>query len=302
MSSPSAHKLKTPSFVYFLQAIVAWLLFGFMWVLPPRAASAAGGWLGRQLGRVHRGSRIAHKNLQLVMPGRVAEHDAIVTGMWDNLGRVLGEYPHLLRLWRDGNVELAGRGNVPEETQKIVFVAAHLANWELGPLVAARSGWPMASIYRPLNNKYLNPLLQRMRKFSQQDLFSKSAEGAMGLMRHVRKGNAAGLLTDQRLGDGISVPFFGQPAMTAPIPALLAVKYGAIIIPVQVERLREKGGVQFRVTLHRPMAVPVEGDEATRILQLTASINAVFEEWIRARPADWLWMHDRWRIGPRQQR
>lgn len=293
-----AHKLRTPNFVYFLQAVVTWPLFGLLWLLPPAVASAVGGWIGRQLGRVHGGTKIAYKNLQLVMPERAAEHDAIVRGMWDNLGRVLGEYPHLLRLWHDGKIDVVGRANVPADTGKIVFVAAHLANWELGPLVAARTGWPMASIYRPLNNKYLNPLLRRMRNFSQQNLFPKSAEGAMELMRHVRRGGAAGLLTDQRLGDGINVPFFGQPAMTAPIPAVLAVKYGAQIVPVQVERL---GGTHFRVTLNAPIEIPTEGDEATKILAVTARLNDLFESWIRQRPEDWLWMHDRWRIGRRER-
>ena len=278
---------------YAVEAAIVYPLFVFSWVMPTAVASAIGGLLGDVFCRLHTGTNRARINLQKAMPERRDEHEAIIRGMWRNLGRVLMEYPHLSRLWRSGRVIVNGIEQISAYQGKpCIFVAAHLANWECAPMVAQRSGWRLATIYRPLNNPFIDPLLRFARRTTTDLLFPKSSEGAMALIRYIRTGGSAGVLMDQRLGDGITVPFFGLPALSPPLAATLAVKYGVTIFPVRMERL---GGCRQRATVYPPLSQPTEGTEAEKINSMTTAVYALFEEWIRARPEQWLWLHDRWR-------
>lgn len=283
---------------YLWHAAVAYFFYAIFCILPPAAASALGGFIGRVIGWRHEGSRRALRNLQLVLPERAAEHKTIIRGMWDNFGRILGEYPHLQKIWNDGHIEVVGAENLPVDPKGVVFLTAHLANWEIAPTIALQNGWDMAVIYRPLNNIYLDSLLRRVRNGGEQKLFTKSAEGAMELMRHVRRGGAAGLLVDQRLTDGVNVPFFGQPALTSQFPAILALRYGARLLPARVERIN---GIQQRLTLYPMLKNPDQGSENEKIVEITSAINNMFEQWIRARPDQWLWSHRRWRLKKKKK-
>ena len=283
---------------YFLQALPVWLLYGVLRVLPPQAASNLGGTVGWWIGRFHRGTKTVRENLQLALPDRAAEHAAISHAVWRNLGRVLGEYPHLAALLDSGAIEVIGAENVPDDGRRVLFLTAHLANWELCRAIAARQGWDMASIYRPLNNRFLDPLLLRLRRAAGQKLFKKQ-EGGREIIRHARSGGAVGMVGDQRLSDGIAVPLFGHPALTTTLPGVLAVRFGARIVPAQVERLSE-APLRYRVTMHPVVPVPDAGTDQEKIDALTVTMNRIYEGWIAARPGQWLWMHDRWR--PRRRK
>lgn len=278
---------------YALEAVLVYPLFAVAKILPVSAASAFGAGIGVLFYWLHSGTKKARHNLRLAMPEQAAQHEAIIKGAWQNMGRVLLEYPHLNKLWDSGRITVEGaqRLQVPS-TKPYIFVGIHQANWETGPLVAARYGWNLAAIYRPLNNPFIDPLLRYARTANNQKLYTKSAEGAMALLRYVRSGGSAAMLIDQRLGDGISVPFFGQPALTPPMAALMAVKYGAGIMPVQIVR---KNKTHFHIIVHKAPDMPNDGTEAERVLALTTALYAMFEGWIREYPDQWLWMHDRWR-------
>ncbi len=276
---------------YLTQALPAYVLFALLKLLPLPAASWLGGQIGQLIGLFHPGTRRAYENLQLALPERAAEHRAIVTGMWNNLGRVIGEYARFGTMMRDRRyVELVGIENLPERGP-VVFLTAHLANWEVCRTFAAQRGWTVASIYRPLNNIYLNPLLSQLRAVPGQVLFPKQ-NSAKELIRFIRAGNSVGLVGDQRLSDGATVPFFKLPALTTTFPALLAVRHGARIVPLQVERLLNS---KLRMTIHPVLPVPETGTDQEKIEALTLTINQTYERWIRQNPQQWLWMHDRWR-------
>ena len=284
--------------IYFLQAIPVWLLFGILRLLPSQQASDLGGIIGWWIGRFHRGTKTVLKNLQLALPDRAVEHKAITHAVWHNLGRVLGEYPHLGKLLDEGRVEVIGAEHVPDNGYHVLFLTAHLANWELCRAVAARQGWDVASIYRPLNNRFLDPLLLSLRKEAGHKLFRKH-DGGREIIRHCRAGGAVGMVGDQRLADGIAVPLFGQSALTTTLPGVLAVRFGARIMPTQVERISEHP-LRYRVTVHPVVPVPDLGTDQERIDALTVTMNKIYEGWIAARPGQWLWMHDRWR--PRRRK
>lgn len=278
---------------YALEALIVYPLFGLARLLPLDVASAVGAKIGDAFYLFHGGTARARHNLQLAMPGRASEHDAIVRGVWRNMGRVLLEYAKLGAIWKSGRVTVIGGDKVqPDTSSPVIFVGIHQANWEIGPMVAARLGWKLATIYRPLNNPFIDPLLRFARRANGQTLYTKSAEGAMALLRHVRAGGSAAMLVDQRLGDGIEVPFFGHPALTAPMASLLAVKYGAILVPIQIIR---NEGTNFTLRIHDPVAPETEGKNDERVLALTTALYKMFEGWITEHPDQWLWMHDRWR-------
>lgn len=275
---------------YLLQALLAYTLYYLLRLLPIPVASVIGGRIGRLIGCFHRGTRRAYANLRMVMPELADRHDAIVRGMWDNLGRVLAEYSHLHKLVRGKNIEFVGVENVPDGG-RIMFVTAHLGNWEVCRSLAMLKGWDMASIYRPLNNPFLDPLLRRLRVEPGQPLFAKH-DSARELIRHLKAGGSVGLVGDQRLSDGLELTFFGIPALTAMLPALLAVRNGARIVPAQVERMPSG---KLRVTLHPQLLPPATGTDQEKISALTQLLNDMIEDWIRQHPDQWLWMHDRWR-------
>lgn len=285
---------------YPLQAVLIYTLYGLCAALPLAAASALGGWVAQTLGPRLRVSRRARSNLALVFPGLSdSSREAIVSGMWDNLGRSLAEHPHLDQLWaaeESGRgaqrIEIVGREWLPRPGGgACLMFSAHLANWELLPAGAARQGLPLTSVYRRPNNPYLHRLMTRHRRVGQGELVPKGREGARALIAALVRGGTVAMLVDQKMNDGIAVPFFGLPAMTAPAIAQLALKFRCPVIPVRTERL---DGARYRLTLSPPLDLPDSGNRNADILALMTRINAMVEEWIRARPEQWLWLHNRW--------
>lgn len=284
-------------FGHILEGWLVGALFFAVRSLPAATASAIGGWLGRTFGpRIPRSS-VARRNMSLAFPEKTtAELEAIVRGMWDNLGRTLLEFPHLDRvafLVPDSPLEVIGAQNVVaagDDGLPGVFFSAHLANWELlGPL-AASFGVPLHLFYRAPNNPHLAWLYDR-RHAAIAGSVPKGAEGAKLALRLLRNGAHLGMLVDQKMNDGIAVPFFGRDAMTAPAIAELAFRFECPVIPARIERL---GGFRFRVTIAPPLHFERSGDRPHDVRAAMTKINAVIEHWVRERPDQWLWLHRRW--------
>ena len=219
----------------------------------------------------------------------------IVRGMWDNLGRVIAEYPHLPRICaklEGGRVEIEGfeiiRALSTDGKPGILF-GAHLANWEVQPFIARHTGLELALIYRAPNNDWVDRLLRRLRDAPL--LFRKGQEGARALYSLLRSGGHVAMLVDQKMNDGIPVPFFGRDAMTAPAIAQFAVRLGCVLVPARTERLE---GARFRITVYPPLELPATGDRSADERAVMVRINGIVEDWVRARPEQWLWLHRRW--------
>ncbi|MFC7475528.1 lysophospholipid acyltransferase family protein [Dankookia sp. GCM10030260] len=264
------------------------------WLGPVRA-SDAGGALGRWLGPLLPVSRIARANLALALPERDAAARALILrGMWDNLGRTVGELPHLPAMrWEIVGVEhlapLAADGG------PAILVSGHLGNWEVLPPALERLGIRMGSVYRAADNPAVDALVNGLRARAVAGkalpLFPKGAQGARAALKFLSQGGVLGLLADQKLNDGIAVPLLGAPAMTAPAPAQLALRFRCPVIPGRVQRL---GPCRFRLMVDPPLALPVGEDRQAAIRALTLAINDRISAWIRERPEEWLWLHRRW--------
>lgn len=282
---------------HMLEAATLFLALGLFRALPPDAASNLGGWIGRTLGPRHGVSRRARGNLALAMPELSArEVERIVRDMWDNLGRVAAEYPHLDTIANaaSGRVELVGVDQVrglAEAGRAAVLAGAHLANWEVLPVAAAQNGIDMTSIVREPNNPLVRPVLDRLRGVAGGTRVPKGKAGAKEAIDVLRDGRVLGILFDQKLNEGVPVPFFGIEVMTATAPAQLALRFKCPLIPVRIERV---GSARFRVTVYPPIPLPDTGDRQDRVLAATRALNERLEEWIRERPAEWLWVHRRW--------
>lgn len=280
-----------------LEASVAFAAYGVFKILPLKAASALGCWLAGTIGPRLGVSRRAVRNLKRVYPDmKDREISHIVHGMWCNLGRVIGEHPHLDAFNFDdgGNAELIGGefiDQVREAQTPAIFLSGHMGNWELLPLAAAQRGVPLDVVYRAANNRMVDWLYRHGRAAVAGDQIPKGAAGARQVLRALRTGRSLGMLVDQKMNDGIPVPFFGLTAMTAPAAADLALRHGCPLLLARMERLE---GTRLRITVRPPIWPEASGDRHADIMELMTRINAQLEAWIRERPDQWLWLHNRW--------
>jgi len=277
-----------------LEALLAWGIWLLFRALPLDAASALGGWLGRTIGPRLGVTRIARRNLARAFPEKSeAERDAIVHAMWDNLGRVAGEFPHLPQIAAE-RIETIGAEEIDrmrDDGKPGIFISGHLGNWELAGAVALQRGVPLHLIYRAANNPWIETLYRKGRRGAAGDQIPKGPEGARKALKVLKSGGHLGMLVDQKMNDGVPIPFFGRDAMTAPAMAQFATRFSCPLVPARVERLK---GAHFRVTVLPPLDFPHTGDSHDDNRQLLERINLLIEEWVRDTPEQWLWLHRRW--------
>ena len=283
---------------YGAEAAVFFAFMGFFRLLGLETASRVGGWIGRNLLSLLPPDRVARANLAAAFPEMSAqERNAIRRAMWDNLGRVVGEYPHLARFsphGEDPRITYDLPKNVTVEGMKsrpLMFLSAHLGNWEVMPILAHQVGLEGAAVVRPPNNPFVADWVARQRSINGPETLIAKHNAARQMFTQLRGKSVLYMLVDQKLREGLAVPFFGRDAMTTPAPAALALKTGARIILAANKRLP---GSRFHVTVTPPLDFASSGDEARDIQDLTALITARIEDIVRADPGQWLWIHNRW--------
>jgi len=222
--------------------------------------------------------------------------DETITEMWEHLGRVIAEYPHLGTLALD-HTQIIGQENLQDALNNpkgAIFFGAHLGNWEInGAAVLLQCGREVALSYRAPNNPWCDKLLMRARTLGGQiPAYSKSRQGGKSMMETIKGGGALGILIDQKYNQGVNVPFFGLEAMTNPFFVQLAQKYGCALVPICNRRL---DGASFSICVYEPLRV-FEDDGAPRpIEEVISDAHALLEEFIRETPEQWLWLHRRWK-------
>ncbi len=265
--------------------------------LGPDRASDLGGFVARTLGPRLGVSKRALRNLAMAMPELDAAARArILREIWDNLGRTTLEYPHITFL-AEHRTEHSGGDHIREalkQGKSIFFVAGHLANWEIAPAILKMHGLSLNIVYRAVNNPRIDELVKRCRGVGAAETIPKGFRGAQRVKKLLAEHAHFGMLLDQKQNDGIAVPFFGRDAMTASAAALFALRFDALLLPAQVERI---GGAHFRVTAYPPLEIRRTDDRDADIRAIMTSFNAELERWIRQRPGQWLWLHQRWPKG-----
>lgn len=284
-----------------LEAWLVRLCLALLRRLGPTRASNAAGRFARMIGPWLPVTRVGDANLRLALPELTApQRREILKNVWDNLGRTVGELPYVgdLQLTQSGpgwdiqGVEILR--HVTDHQGPVILVSAHIGNWEMLPAMAAHFGIRLSSFYRAATNPFVDSIVADLRSRGLPQgvpNFPKGSTGARAALAHLSKGGRLGMLVDQKMNDGIEAPFFGHPAMTAPAAAAFALRYNAPVIPSHTVRL---GPARFRLIVEDPLPLPTSGDRQADIATLTTAINAKLEQWIRARPGEWLWLHRRW--------
>ncbi len=293
-----------PKFSHRAEALLVRAGLAIFRALPPAAASNLGGWVAAAIGPLIPTSKTADRNLRAAMPALdAAARRRIVRQVWDNLGRTMAELVHLGRL----RETVSGPGYYVTGWEYVtaalkdggpsVSFTGHIGNWEMIPPAAFNHGVDIGFMYRAASNPLVDEMILRLREANvgrPVTMFPKGAAGARQAYAHLTRKGHLGMLVDQKLDNGIAVPFFGRMAMTAPAAASFALKLRAPVLPVHVVRV---GPARLHVVFEAPVPLPDSGDRAADILALTTTINQILERWIREKPGAWLWLHNRWPKG-----
>ena len=286
---------------YFFEFISIISLFCIFKIIGLRNASNLGSVLGKLIGPLFRSKNIIKQNIKTGL-GAIDEKREyeIINDMWSNIGRTFAEYTFLkdfkFNRTNFNHMKINGANHLDEikkNNEPAIFYSGHFANFELMAMELDKSGIKCAAIYRPLNNFFLNPLMEYLRmKYICPNQIPKGRMGMREIISKVRTGYSIALMVDQRVGEGPRTPFFNKPAHTTTIPAQLVLKYNCKLVPISLER---KVGASFEMTIHEPYKSEKTGNDQVDIKNITLKINQVMEKMIIKNPKQWIWSHNRWK-------
>ena len=286
---------------YFLEFILVIFFFLVFKIIGLKLSSDLGEIIGKYFGPLFRKKTIAKKNILIAFPNfNEKSINEMIERMWKNIGRIFGEYIHINKFSIIDNskkkIVFTNRDDaeiLKKNNRPIVFFSGHFANFELMAKCLQELGFDIGAIYRPLNNIFLNPIMEFIRKkYICPIQIEKGSNGTKKLIKHISTNNPLALMVDQRLSSSIRVPFFDQPATTTITPAQLAIKYDALLVPVFLKRLEK---TNFEFFIEEPLIINRTSDYDKDIFNITQIMNIKIEEFIKRDPAHWLWSHDRWK-------
>jgi KDO2-lipid IV(A) lauroyltransferase len=281
---------------YFLEFFFISILFIIFKVLGYTLASNLSSLILSLIGPFFRSKKKILSNIRKSFQN-INEEEAqkIVHEMWSNYGRILAEYVYIKKFRKSefSNFLSVDGLEVLEEIKKkkepVVFISGHFNNFELMAMQIEKSGIDLAAIYRPLNNIFLNKIMEKIRiEHICKNQMKKGRAGTRELLHFFKNGYSIALMIDQRVSEGIKSNFFGRPAFTTTIPAQMIKKFKCKVIPIYVERINN---VNFKIVVNKPLAV----NENQSIEQITQILNNWLEKMISKRPGQWIWSHDRWK-------
>tara|TARA_B100001123_G_C14824599_1_gene833651 strand:+ start:1 stop:648 length:648 start_codon:yes stop_codon:yes gene_type:complete len=215
--------------------------------------------------------------------------------MWGNYGKILSEYIFIKKIRNSKNekfVTVEGQEILEEikiSKDPVVFISGHFNNFELMAMEIEKSGINLAAIYRPLNNIFLNKIMEIIRKkHICKNQIKKGRSGTRELLFFLKKNYSIALMIDQRVSEGIKSNFFGEPAFTTTIPAQLVKKFNCKIVPVYIERIR---GSFFKLKVNTPIFF----EKNSSLEKITLDLNKHLEKMILKNPSQWIWSHNRWK-------
>ena len=286
---------------YFFEFTIIISLFCIFKIIGLKNASNLGSILGRFIGPLFRSKHITKQNIKIGLGELDQKKETeIINSMWTNIGRTFAEYPFLkdfkFNKINFGHIKIYGTkylDEIKKNNEPTIFYSCHFANFELMAMELDKFGIKCAAIYRPLNNFFLNPLMEYLRmKYICPNQIPKGRMGMREIISKVKDGYSIALMVDQRVSEGPRTPFFNKPAHTTTIPAQLALKYNCKLVPISLER---KEGVNFEMTIHEPYKIQKTGNDREDIKNITLKINQVMEKMIIKNPKQWIWSHNRWK-------
>ena len=286
---------------YFFEFISIISLFCIFKIIGLRNASNVGSILGKCVGPLFRSKKIIKQNIKIGL-GKIDEQkeSEIINDMWSNIGRTFAEYVFLkdfkFNKTNFDHMKINGVNyleKIKKYNETVIFYSAHFANFELMAMELDKFGIKCAAIYRPLNNFFLNPLMEYLRmKYICPNQIKKGRMGMREVINRVKNGYSIALMVDQRVSEAPRTMFFNKPAHTTTIPAQLALKYDCKLVPISLKR---KEGPNFEMTIHEPYKIKKIGNDEVNIKDITIKINQTLEQMIIKNPSQWIWSHNRWK-------
>ena len=281
---------------YFFEFLIISSLFIIYKFLGLKISSHFSGKLFETFGPIFRSKNLIKTNIQRAIPKiNTSKIKSITKNMWNNYGRTLSEYMFLKGFRNDqfrSNINITGKEilqKIKLEKTPVIFVSGHFSNFELMAMEIEKSGVNLSAIYRPLNNIFLNILMERIRKkYICKNQIKKGTSGVRELLRLYKKGFSIALMIDQRVSQGIKSKFFNQEAFTTTIPAQFIKKFNCKVVPISIKR---HNGVNFNIKVEKP----IEFSKNSSTEKITRELNIWLEKTILKNPGEWIWSHDRWK-------
>ena len=281
---------------YFIQFLIISTLFLFFKILGLRYASYISGKIVSFIGPFFRSKNLIESNILKALPNlRSNEIKNISKKMWNNYGRILAEYVFIKNFRTvklKNNMQIVGQvilNKIKKDNEPVIFISGHFNNFELMAMQIEKAGINLAVIYRPLNNKFLNFLMERIRKkYICKNQIKKGISGTKKLLTFFKKKTSIALMIDQRVSQGIKSKFFNDECFTTTIPAQFVKKFKCKIVPIYIERTHD---TNFQIIIHEP----IKFSDNETIESITADLNNLLEKMILKNPEQWIWSHNRWK-------
>ena len=276
-------------FLFFLPLFIIFKLIGY------KNSSNLGAKITSFLGPMFRKKTLILKNLDRAFPNEEIDNEKKIKKIWENYGRILSDYIYL-KDFRNGTknnyINVEGReilNSIKKKKSPVVFVSGHFNNFELMAMEIEKNDIKIAAIYRPLNNLFLNPMMENIRKkYVCKRQIKKGIGGTREILKLFKNGVSIALMIDQRVSEGKKIKFFNHEAYTTTIPAQLIKKFGCDVIPVHIERNKR---YHFNIKFFEPISF----DKNKNIMQVTLELNKILEKMILKNPDQWIWTHNRWK-------
>ncbi len=281
--------------IYFIEFLIVYIFFILFKLLGYKISTNLGFLIGKFFGPFFRSKKLIIENLKKSNISLKQNYEYIASNVLGNYGRIFSEYPFLKKFRNDklkNFIEIDGKDhlkNIRRERKKVVFVSGHFNNFELMAMQIEKLGIELSAIYRPLNNVFLNKIMEEIRiKYICKNQIKKGRSGTRQIIKNLKKGCSVALMIDQRVREGSKVSFFGNLASTTTIPAQLIKKYKCELVPIYIER---KNKYYFKMHISKPIKV----NSKKSIEDITVFLNTVLEKMILKNPEQWIWSHDRWK-------
>ena len=283
---------------YFVQSISVIFLFLLFKILGFKLSKIFSSFIFKTIGPYFRSKKISYSNLSIAFPELDEyEKNKIINDMWVTYGKIFSEYIFINNFRNSSKLSkkiIVENQKILEEIKQkkkpVIFVSGHFDNFELMAMQIEKSGIDLAAIYRPLNNKFLNPLMENIRKkYICKKQIQKGISGTKELLREFKNGASIALMIDQRVSEGVKCDFFGKEALTTTIPAQFIKKFNAEVVPIYIERLIDDN---FKIKIFNNIKFSRSDD----VEKITLALNKVLEKMIINNPKQWIWTHNRWKI------
>ena len=279
---------------YFLQSILIYSIFFLIKIFGLKISRIVFAYVFQKIGPMIKSKKIIEKNLTIFKKDGKFIKDDIIKLMWSNYGKTFIEYMFLKKFSKTSDhIKIKGEeilNDIISQKKQVIFVSGHFANFELMSMELTKRNVKLATIYRPLNNFFLNPLMEYLRKkYICRNQVQKGIKGLKETISYIKNGFNIALMVDQRLSEGIKSKFFGEDALTTTLPAQLVNRFNLEIVPIYIRRLNNNN---FEMEIIKPISFKKSMNTKE---QITDRLNVLIENLILRDPPQWIWTHNRWK-------